>query len=739
MTDSRTAKAFLASSLFASVDPEELVRLAGQAAELSLSAGETLFRQGDTADAVYLLVDGQLQALSENGEGEESFLGSIDSGEPVGELAVLLGGRRSATIRATASSHLARIEVDILKPWFERSPELQQALEGLARERLRRNQLSAIIRRYFGALDEPAQEELAESLEWLSLSPGEILFRHGDPGESLYLVVSGQLWAVGEDEMGNEVPIATLGEQDVVGEMGLLSHDSRSAGVVAAQETTLVRLSRTTFEALSSEYPNLMLTITRELIGKLRRTQRSRSASQGGSREIAVVFAEPGLADDRLIRALSSKLSSRSMVVGRQDVQRHLGRGDLADARPGDPDHVGLSVWLEEQSTIHDVVFYLTESLQGDGRTTEWTRHCLTRADEVLVVADSRGDERPQDLERALYEERQTSIGLRTMPRTRLLLLHDGGVALPARTERWLQARSPDGCFHLRRDSESDLGRVARILDNRAVGLVLGGHGAGTVAQIGALKALEEAGVPQDILAGSGMGALVAALKARGMTVGDMESLDWQRIITAKNLDRISRELFGDSRIEDLWHTFSCSTMNLSRQDLSIHRRGDLGKAVMAAVAMPGLHSPVAFGDELHMDGGLGNQYPGEILSQQAAHCISVDSVSANGLRRGDLSKVGSKEGGRDGFWRRLVRRVSPGNGESKEDHALLMEAVMASGSRTIERLRESMDVRLLLPVGDAATSETLDPKALMNQGYRQTVQQLSALSDEELITRLAT
>jgi hypothetical protein len=55
----------------------------------------------------------------------------------------------------------------------------------------------------------------------------------------------------------------------------------------------------------------------------------------------------------------------------------------FADARPGDPDHVGLSVWLEEQSTIHDVVFYLTESLQGDGRTTEWTRHCLTRADEV--------------------------------------------------------------------------------------------------------------------------------------------------------------------------------------------------------------------------------------------------------------------------------------------------------------------------------------------------------------------
>ena len=728
MHRSPVTDAFLRSSLFASVDGQDLEQLAELASTRQLAAGETLFRQGEPADAVYVVLDGQLQAVAEDGDRGDVLLGMIDPGDPVGELALLLGGQRSATIRATSPATLAKIPAQSLRPWLERSPALQDALEGLARERLQRNQLAAIVRRYFGVLDDGAQRDLAENLEWLTVAPGEILFRKGDPGDSLYIVVNGQLWAVGEDEAGNEVPIATLREQDVVGEMGLLSNEDRNAAVVAAQQSTLVRLSRTTFEALAADHPELMLTITRELIGKLRKTQRSRRASRGGSREIAVVAADPGMDTDSLIRQLALKLQASAAVIGRPDIKRQLGRADLADARAGEPGHVGLGVWLEEQACVFDMIFYLTEPLQGDGQATQWTRHCLSRADEVLIVADAGGHDEPVNLERALYRERQAATGLRKLPHTRLILLHEGEVPLPERTDRWLRQRSPEGYYHLRRKSQSDLERIARILENRAVGLLLGGQGPGSIAHLGALQALEEQGVVIDYLAGSGTATLVAALRASGRSVDEMKTaLDWQRLDDRQKIPALCRDLFADMRIEDLWQPFSCASTNLSRQAVQIHRQGMLEQAVMAAMAVPGVHKPVAMGNELHVNSGNLLSGPDEFLRRHSRHCISIDSISSTGVMPEDLARPDGSGSAEQSLWSRFFGRRDEA-GQRKKEHARLIETVMAGGSRAIQQLRGNMDLSIVLSVASGKGEAVVDTDALITQGYRQTMSRIGDL-----------
>lgn len=63
--------------------------------------------------------------------------------------------------------------------------------------------------------------------------------------------------------------------------------------------------------------------------------------------------------------------------------------------------------------------------------------------------------------------------------------------------------------------ARSDVARLARHLTGRSVGVVLGGGGARGFAHVGVLKALEEAGIPVDLVGGTSMGAFISALYAR--------------------------------------------------------------------------------------------------------------------------------------------------------------------------------------------------------------------------------
>lgn len=115
--------------------------------------------------------------------------------------------------------------------------------------------------------------------------------------------------------------------------------------------------------------------------------------------------------------------------------------------------------------------------------------------------------------------------------------------------------------------------RLARRLTGRAVGVVLSGGGARGQAHIGAMRALEEAGLQADYIGGTSIGALIGALYAAGyqfeqlaQLAGSVASrkrlLDPTLPIAAFNrtrkLTELYRELFGELRIEDLWRRFFC-------------------------------------------------------------------------------------------------------------------------------------------------------------------------------------
>src|SRR5438477_4368622 len=99
-------------SAFTSLEPE--------LSTVRLRSGETLFSEGEAGDALYVVVFGRLRALRGTEDGRQ-VLGEIGRGESVGEMALLTGEPRSATVHAIRNTELVKLS----KRGFERMAEQQ--------------------------------------------------------------------------------------------------------------------------------------------------------------------------------------------------------------------------------------------------------------------------------------------------------------------------------------------------------------------------------------------------------------------------------------------------------------------------------------------------------------------------------------------------------------------------------------------------------------------------------------
>ena len=119
-----------------------------------LSAGEVLFEQDDTADAMYVVVKGALQAIITQGNGKRIVSEEIHPGILVGEIALLSGGKRNATIKAKKESDLIIFTREDFDEIVVKYPEIRKQLLDMVVYRLRKAQWMKILTGYFGDIDE---------------------------------------------------------------------------------------------------------------------------------------------------------------------------------------------------------------------------------------------------------------------------------------------------------------------------------------------------------------------------------------------------------------------------------------------------------------------------------------------------------------------------------------------------------------------------------------------------------
>ena len=225
----------------------------------------------------------------------------------------------------------------------------------------------------------------------------------------------------------------------------------------------------------------------------------------------------------------------------------------------------------------------------------------------------------------------------------------------------------------------------SNALNRKKVAVVLSGGGAKGMAHIGALKVLERAGIPIDIVTGTSMGSIIGGLYAIGYNAQSLDSMvrvqDWSYVITdrenlrrqslndrrkqntyvystgmtigkrnmqaggiikGKNLAELFQRLctgYTDSIdfTHDLRIPFACVATNIiDNSEVDFHS-GRLPQAMRASMAIPAAFSPVRMGDKVLVDGGLKNNYPADIAREMGADIIIGVTVQGAPKEAADL------------------------------------------------------------------------------------------------------
>jgi len=565
--------------------------------------------------------------------------------------------------------------------------------------------------RLFDGVQRETLEQVAGDAEWFCLPGGWTLFREGDAADGLYVVASGRLAVITVDEVGRESVLSHILAGETVGEMALLSGAPRSATVVAVRDTELIRIPAVDFEGLFMRSPSFAHFISKLLVKRLAYSSHRHPALEA-PRTVALVPLSEGLALAELAHGLHEALSAKGLRA--QVLDAACARLDLP--------------WYSNVDESNDVVIY-----QADFEANPWTRLCIRQSDRVLAVADASGP---------LPSDAPTSA---LLPRDRpgaleLLVLHRGSSPGPSWLEDLIAHIGVDFHMHARLGNRADIDRLARQLAGRAVGVVFSGGGARGFAHLGAIQALREAGVPLDMVAGTSMGALIAAGAAaeREALCEEMReafvarnpltdyTLPIVSIFRGRRTSRLLRERGRGLRVSDCWLPFFCTSSNLSSGAVRVHRDGPLWKAVRASLAIPGVLPPVIDGGEVLVDGGVLNNLPADIMiAMRRGPVIAVDVC-----RKGNFS---ASEADLDELplWKMMLgkHRGVP------NILNLLMRAGTISSQAAVRSLGGRVDLLIEPKIEGIGMLDWHAFDRVVEAGYRQTLEQLE--DDPHAIRRL--
>lgn len=175
-------------------------------------------------------------------------------------------------------------------------------------------------------------------------------------------------------------------------------------------------------------------------------------------------------------------------------------------------------------------------------------------------------------------------------------------------------------------------------MQSTKVGLALGGGGARGWAHIGMLRALEEADIKIDYLAGTSVGALIGAVYTTGalyrlenyaheITIDNLlplvdVSFPNLGLIEGKRVYDFIVEYLSDKNIQDAEIPFKCVATNFLLKEEVVFDSGSMVDAVRASISIPGIFVPFKQGDIYLVDGGVVNPVPVSVVKDMGAEIV---------------------------------------------------------------------------------------------------------------------
>lgn len=248
----------------------------------------------------------------------------------------------------------------------------------------------------------------------------------------------------------------------------------------------------------------------------------------------------------------------------------------------------------------------------------------------------------------------------------------------------------------------------------KEVGLALGGGAVLGAAHIGVLRALDEYGYTPTHVSGTSIGALVGALVAFGKDWKEIEEialdLGWFKAarVTLSKMGILSNEklgesignILGDATFETAALPLYIVSTNITNGEKVVLRSGNVTKAVMASTSIPGIFAPVEIDGNLLVDGGISENVPIQVLSEQnISPIIAVDLLTQHTQTR------------------------------PKNVFEVLLNSFSFALAQSVMEARNREDVLVISPaLSDYNMVDTKQIPTLIQQGYEDAVRRLDIL-----------
>ena len=474
-----------------------------------------------------------------------------------------------------AANHVSLVDPPALA-WDAVSPEeLEQQLRSIP---------------FFRNLPAGALEAVAAQLQPEHHRRGDVVFRQGEAGETMYLVVSGQVEVLAG---ADQAPLAALGPGSFVGELALLLGEPRSATLRVGADTWLWALRRADLDRLLTEHPLIGVELSRELGRRLVATNHQLMAPP--TTRFTAVFG-PGVAD--LAAAVQARAGTARVGV------LVLPGAPAPGALPG-----GVVRLERERLDAEDLSAMAGHDVDGIA---------------YLLLAVPAGESAAG---RVAVDLAEHVAATGTVP---------GWVRRPGAAPVVLRG---DG-------SRESCERIARWVTGQALGLALSSGGSKAVAHIGVLRVLREAGVVVDAVAGTSGGALVGAGLATGLSEDDMlahvkelaAGLRFRRVDFnllprsalfkgVKLRHQLDSWCGGKAFAETLIPFWTVATDVALGAEVVINA-GPLADGIRASMSIPGAMNPWPVLGRRCIDGAVVNPMPASVLRHAGLRLVVGSNVA---------------------------------------------------------------------------------------------------------------
>jgi predicted acylesterase/phospholipase RssA/CRP-like cAMP-binding protein len=660
--------------LFADIPDEVIEELTPLLKDQRVESGTILCEQGLFGTQISIVQSGQVRISITGDDDREQVLGFLGPGDPIGEMSVLSGERMSANVIATVDTQLKTIDGETFLAFCDKHPILYRRLLKILAERVRtgnRRRFTArrgrvgwfvsglqkyspvVLNRVLAGLARLFSEETqTRPLLMVATSLERADDENTEASQGL-IPKDAQVVQRGSDD--NFFAEITELNSDFLQEWSCIDDSWEILGLRQVQKISQDRVIGTVDECIEELRPSFSYILAHHRERPLELLLKDR------------------LPDDNVVVVIDLISAERQRSASRKDYDSFVPE---PHRYPPEPD---TNYWVLEPNTLKELES-LAEFVRNKGRI------------EVVLV---------HRIERSILD----------YSRIRKLFKGHSVHCFPVDGEGESAANEKlQGLSYslaLGKAPAIAKKRIVRELAHTQVGLALGGGGARGLAHIGVIKTLEEEGIPIDLIAGSSMGGIVAAVYAQGRpgprlladtrhywsNLGNFlfDILDYSfprtNLLRGRKIKQIIKSAMEGVTIEECQIPLVLACTDLLTAKQVVLEEGNLGEAIVATGALPGIFRPVRWGKHLLVDGAVIDKVPAQALQNMGARFIISVNVTPDYDPNLETSGINSQTG-----LRKTLNRFPPFKKWSQEPN-ILQVISRSLGISGIHQARAQVDL----------------------------------------------